>query len=157
VVFAATKHHVEYLAALLKAFGYATSYVYGLLDQTARKLQVEDFRKGFTNILVMTNVAARGLDIPVLANVINYDFPAQPKIFIHRIGRTARAEKSGWSYSFVTQQDLPYLLDLQLFLTRKLVVGRVKPGSSLFRDTIVLGTMIREHMGRNIEVTSKTI
>lgn len=157
VVFAATKHHVEYLAALLKAFGYATSFVYGSLDQTARKLQVEDFRRGMTNILVVTDVAARGLDIPVLATVINYDFPSQPKIFVHRVGRTARAGKSGWSYSLITQQDLPYLLDLQLFLSRKLVLGRVRPESGLFRDTIAVGAMVRDQLERNVEESSKTI
>ncbi|KAK6431667.1 ATP-dependent RNA helicase dbp10 [Oleoguttula sp. CCFEE 5521] len=157
VLFAATKHHVEYLAALLKGFGYATSYVYGSLDQTARKLQVDDFRTGMTNILVVTDVAARGLDIPVLANVINYDFPSQPKIFVHRVGRTARAGKSGWSYSIVSQHDLPYLLDLQLFLGRKLTVGRRQADSALFRDTIVLGTLVREPLERNIEEASKII
>ena len=120
VIFAATKHHVEYLAALLKAYDFATSYVYGSLDQTARKMQIQDFRTGLTNILVVTDVAARGLDIPVLANVVNYDFPPQPKVFVHRVGRTARAGKTGWAYSLVTSNDMPYLLDLQLFLGRLL-------------------------------------
>lgn len=60
IVFAATKHRVEYLAALLRSSGYAVSYVYGNLDQTARKMQVSDFRAGLTNILVVTDVAARG-------------------------------------------------------------------------------------------------
>ena len=84
IVFAATKHHVEYIANLLRHSGFAVSHAYGSLDQTARKIQVTDFVTGMTNILVVTDVAARGIDIPVLANVINYDFPSQPKIFIRK-------------------------------------------------------------------------
>ena len=157
VIFAATKHHVEYLANLLKAFGYATSYVYGSLDQTARKMQVQDFRTGMTNILVVTDVAARGLDIPVLANVINYDFPSQPKIFVHRVGRTARAEKTGWSYSLVAGQDMPYLLDLQLFLSRKLVLGRAQKEEGIFKNTLVVGAMSRDKSERCCEEVAKLL
>ena len=157
VVFAATKHHVEYLANLLKAFGYSTSYVYGSLDQTARKMQIQDFRNGVTNILVVTDVAARGLDIPVLANVINYDFPSQPKIFVHRVGRTARAGKAGWSYSLATGQDMPYLLDLQLFLSRKLVLGRVDKEEGIFKNAIVVGSMLRYKLEQCSEETGKIL
>jgi ATP-dependent RNA helicase DDX54/DBP10 len=157
VIFAATKHHVDYLASFLKASGYATSYVYGSLDQTARKMQVEDFRTGLTNILVVTDVAARGLDIPILANVINYDFPSQPKIFVHRVGRTARAGKQGWSYSFVTGQDVPYLLDLQLFLSRKLVLGRTEKEPGMFSNSIVVGSMSREKLERYTEEAAKLL
>ena len=157
VIFTATKHHVEYLAHLLKALGYATSYVYGSLDQTARKMQVQDFRTGMTNMLVVTDVAARGLDIPVLANVINYDFPSQPKIFVHRVGRTARAGKAGWSYSLVTGHDMPYLLDLELFLSRKLVLGRTEKEDGMFKDAIVIGTMPRDNMERCYEETTKLV
>ncbi|KAH9827904.1 ATP-dependent RNA helicase dbp10 [Teratosphaeria destructans] len=157
VIFAATKHHVEYLAALLKAHNYATSYVYGSLDQTARKMQVLDFRSGLTNILVVTDVAARGLDIPILANVINYDFPSQPKIFVHRVGRTARAGKTGWAYSLITGADMPYLLDLQLFLGRKLVLGRGEKSDSIFKDAIVVGSMVRDKMERCVEEVGKLL
>lgn len=77
-----TSIDVDYLAALLRHTGYAVSHAYGSLDQTARRLQVEAFTTGMTNILVVTDVAARGIDLPLLANVINYDFPPQPKIFV---------------------------------------------------------------------------
>lgn len=157
VVFAATKHHVEYLANFLKAYGYATSYVYGSLDQTARKMQVQEFRSGVTNILVVTDVAARGLDVPLLANVINYDFPSQPKIFVHRVGRTARAGKEGWSYSLITQQDMPYLLDLQLFLSRRLVLGRAEKEPGMFQNTIVVGSLRRDQLERYMEESTKLI
>ncbi|KAF2719087.1 DEAD-domain-containing protein [Polychaeton citri CBS 116435] len=161
VIFAATKHHVDYLATFLQSSGYATSYVYGSLDQTARKIQTQEFRSGKTNILVVTDVAARGLDIPVLVNVINYDFPSQPKIFVHRVGRTARAGKSGWAYSLIGEKDMPYLIDLQLFLGRKLVVGRGVEGvpdrKSLFKDCIVVGTLVRDSLERHCEEAGKII
>ncbi|GAB7338720.1 hypothetical protein MBLNU457_5438t1 [Dothideomycetes sp. NU457] len=157
IVFAATKHHVDYLANLLKTTGYAVSYVYGALDQTARKEQVENFRTGLSNILVVTDVAARGIDIPILANVINYDFPPQPKVFVHRVGRTARAGKKGWSYNLVTATDLPYLLDLQLFLGQKLVQGRDCEGRPNYAETVVIGTFVREDMERNLEEVNKLL
>ncbi len=157
IIFAATKHHVEYLTALLRAVGYSVSYAYGSLDQTARNLQTQEFRAGITNILVVTDVAARGIDIPVLANVINYDFPSQPKIFVHRVGRTARAGRRGWSYSLVRDADLPYLLDLQLFLSRKLVIGRDRGSVVNFAADVVVGGLIRDRLESSCEWVSKLL
>ncbi|KAK8156373.1 P-loop containing nucleoside triphosphate hydrolase protein [Phyllosticta citrichinensis] len=156
IIFAATKHHVEYLTQLLRASGYAVSHVYGSLDQTARKIQVNEFRAGLTNILVVTDVAARGIDMPMLANVINYDFPAQPKIFVHRVGRTARAGRKGWSYSLVSNSDLPYLIDLQLFLSRKLVVGRTDEPVS-FANDVVVGGFVRNKLSQGCEWVNKLL
>lgn len=156
IVFAATKHHVEYLASLLSQAGFAVSQVYGSLDQTARRMQVEDFRRGRTNIFVVTDVAARGIDIPVLANVINYDFPSQPKIFVHRVGRTARAGQKGWSYSLVRDVDSPYLLDLQLFLGKSLVIGQVDKEPS-FTDDVVVGSLKRHAMETHVEWVNKIV
>ena len=155
IVFTATKHHVEYLAALLREVGFAVSHAYGSLDQTARRIQVEDFRQGKTNILVVTDVAARGVDIPVLANVINYDFPTQPKVFVHRVGRTARAGQRGWSYSLVRDIDAPYLLDLQLFLGRKLVIGQGTEAS--FTEDVVVGALKRDSVEINVEWFNKLL
>lgn len=123
VIFAPTRHHVEYISQLLKDCGYLISYIYGTLDQHARKSQLYNFRCGLTSILVVTDVAARGVDIPLLANVINYSLPASSKIFIHRVGRTARAGNRGWAYSIVSESELPYLLDLELFLGKKILLA----------------------------------
>ena len=157
IVFTATKHHVEYVATLLRLAGFSVSYAYGALDQTARKMQVQDFRNGTTNILVVTDVAARGIDIPILANVINYDFPPQPKIFVHRVGRTARAGKRGWSYSLVRGADAPYLLDLQLFLGRRLILGRADLEDVSFSTDVVIGGLVREKIGRSTEWVTKLL
>ncbi|KAK6374283.1 ATP-dependent RNA helicase dbp10 [Lithohypha guttulata] len=157
IVFAATKHRVEYLDIMLKRAGYAVSHVYGNLDQTARKEQVQAFRSGQTNILVVTDVAARGIDIPVLANVINYDFPSQPKIFVHRVGRTARAGQKGWAYSIVHDADAPYLLDLQLFLGKKLSVGRASIEDVNMAEEVVVGTLQRDQMQSHCEYVNKLL
>jgi ATP-dependent RNA helicase DDX54/DBP10 len=157
IVFASTKHHVEYLATLLRQSGFAVSHAYGSLDQTARKMQVQDFRSGLTNILVVTDVAARGIDIPVLANVVNYDFPPQPKIFVHRVGRTARAGQRGWSYSLVRESDAPYLLDLQLFLGKRLVLGRDAGTAVNYAEDTVVGALSQASMESNCEWVTKTL
>jgi ATP-dependent RNA helicase DDX54/DBP10 len=157
IIFTATKHHVEYLASLLRLSGFAVSHAYGSLDQTARNIQVEDFRTGMTNILVVTDVAARGIDIPVLANVINYDFPPQPKIFVHRVGRTARAGQRGWSYSLVRDTDAPYLLDLQLFLAKRLLLGRDSGETPNYAEDVIVGSLLREKLETTTEWISKLL
>ncbi|KAK2855762.1 ATP-dependent RNA helicase dbp10, partial [Arthroderma sp. PD_2] len=157
IVFVATKHHVEYVASLLRESGFAVSYAYGSLNQTARKIQVQNFRVGISNILVVTDVAARGIDIPVLANVINYDFPSQPKIFIHRVGRTARAGQKGWSYSLIRDSDAPYLIDLQLFLGRQLLMGRAATGNVNYAEDIVVGSLPRKSLESHCEYVDKLI
>lgn len=157
IIFTATKHHVEYLASLLRLSGFAVSHAYGSLDQTARNIQVEDFRTGMTNILVVTDVAARGIDIPVLANVINYDFPPQPKIFVHRVGRTARAGQRGWSYSLVRDTDAPYLLDLQLFLAKKLLLGSGCGETPNYAEDVIIGSLFREKLETTTEWIGKLL
>ncbi|KAI2624185.1 ATP-dependent RNA helicase DBP10 [Hypoxylon sp. NC1633] len=157
IIFTATKHHVEYIQSLLNESGFAVSYVYGSLDQTARIEHVENFRRGRSNILVVTDVAARGIDIPILANVINYDFPPQPKVFVHRVGRTARAGQRGWSYSLVRDTDAPYLLDLQLFLGRKLVLGKEGKGAANFTEDITVGAPVRSKVEANVEWLNKVL
>ncbi|KAI9463699.1 ATP-dependent RNA helicase DBP10 [Lactarius psammicola] len=144
LVFAATKHHVEYLTTLLTATGYAVSHIYGSLDQAARSRQMEQFRRGHTNVLVVTDVAARGIDIPVLANVVNYDFPQGARVFVHRVGRTARAGRPGWAWSFVGPTELPYLVELQLFLGRPLVCDVPRGDEGSYTESLVLGAFPRE-------------
>ncbi|KAJ3516845.1 hypothetical protein NLJ89_g867 [Agrocybe chaxingu] len=151
LIFAATKHHVEYLLQILTAAGYAVSHIYGSLDQTARTLQMDQFRRGVTTILVVTDVAARGLDIPVLENVINYDFPQGARVFVHRVGRTARAGRQGWAWSFVTNPELPYLLDLQLFLGRPLVNDVAEESDQVYTESLVLGNFQREKIDEDVE------
>ncbi|RDX55028.1 ATP-dependent RNA helicase DBP10 [Lentinus brumalis] len=155
LVFAATKHHVEYLTNLLTTAGYAVSHIYGSLDQMARTLQMEAFRRGRTNILVVTDVAARGIDIPVLENVVNYDFPQGSRVFIHRVGRTARAGRQGWAWSFVTAGELPYLLDLQLFLGRPVKNEVSGSGDQAYTESLILGPFDRDRVDDEVDYIKK--
>lgn len=118
LIFVSTKHHVEFLNALFRVEGIEASICYGDMDQDARKIHISRFRSRKTMSLIVTDVAARGIDIPLLDNVVNWDFPPKPKIFVHRVGRAARAGRTGTAFSFVTSEDMPYLLDLHLFLSK---------------------------------------
>lgn len=123
IFFVATKHHVEFFHDLLTELGLTCAMVYGNMDQDAREAQVRKFRKRHAKILVTTDVAARGIDIPLLDHVVNYDFPPSAKLFVHRSGRTARAGRSGLSVSLVTLEDLPYCMELMVFLGCKIAVA----------------------------------
>uniref|UniRef100_A0A673LWG3 ATP-dependent RNA helicase DDX54 n=1 Tax=Sinocyclocheilus rhinocerous TaxID=307959 RepID=A0A673LWG3_9TELE len=118
VVFVATKHHVEYLKELLMVEGIECAYIYSALDQTARKINIGRFVHRKAMVLVVTDVAARGIDIPLLDNVINYNFPSKSKLFLHRVGRVARAGRGGTAFSLVCSDEVPFLYDLHLFLGR---------------------------------------
>ncbi|XP_018540744.1 ATP-dependent RNA helicase DDX54 [Lates calcarifer] len=118
VVFAATKHHVEYLKELLSSEGLECAYIYSALDQTARKINIGKFVHRKAMVLLVTDVAARGIDIPLLDNVINYNFPSKAKLFLHRVGRVGRAGRSGTAYSLVCPDEMPFVYDLHLFLGR---------------------------------------
>lgn len=118
LIFVSTKHHVEFLNVLFREDGIEPSVCYGDMDQEARKMHVSRFRARKTMLLIVTDIAARGIDIPLLDNVINWDFPPKPKLFVHRVGRAARAGRIGTAFSFITSEDLPYLLDLNLFLSK---------------------------------------
>lgn len=118
VVFVATKHHVEYIRELLTVEGIDCAYIYSALDQTARKINIGRFVHRKAMVLLVTDVAARGIDIPLLDNVINYNFPSKAKLFLHRVGRVARAGRSGTAYSLVCPDEVPFVYDLHLFLGR---------------------------------------
>eukprot|EP00796_Vickermania_ingenoplastis_P007250 gene7251-5098_t len=121
LIFVESKFHVEYLQMILNHYCISNSAVHGQMDQEARQLAVGDFAKRKTCVMIVTDVAARGLDLPLLDNVVNYSFPANAKLFIHRVGRVARAGRSGRAYSIMTFEDFPYYVDLMNFLERPLV------------------------------------
>lgn len=118
VVFAGTQHHVEFISMLLTKVGISSTFVYSNLDPSARKINTAKFQNKKASVLVVTDVAARGIDIPNLDYVINFYFPGKPKLFIHRVGRCARAGRSGTAYSLLCTDDLAHFFDLNVFLNR---------------------------------------
>jgi len=105
IIFMKTKHATERLALKLRGSGHTADAIHGDLRQRNREQVIRGFRDGKHRILVATDVAARGLDIPHIEYVVNYDLPMNPEDYIHRIGRTGRAGKEGVAISFVTPAD----------------------------------------------------
>ncbi|KAH8416322.1 hypothetical protein KR222_008275, partial [Zaprionus bogoriensis] len=118
VVFAGTQHHVELISFILTGAGISNTSVYSSLDASARKINTAKFASKKVSVLIVTDVAARGIDIPSLDYVVNLHFPGIPKLFVHRVGRCARAGRTGTAYSIFSTDDTSHLLDLHLFLNR---------------------------------------
>ncbi|KAH7831957.1 putative DEAD-box ATP-dependent RNA helicase 29 [Monocercomonoides exilis] len=116
IIFAATRFQVEYIHTLLSGTSISSACVYGALDVSAQKKALSQFVARRVSVLVVTDVAARGLDLPVLDVVIHFDFPANPKVFVHRAGRTARAGRKGQCYSLLVKEEIPHWIDLCMFL-----------------------------------------
>ena len=120
IIFTRTCAHSQRTALLARILGFSAVPLHGHLSQSQRLGSLNKFKAGSANILVATDVAARGLDIPSVDVVINYDIPTDSKAYIHRVGRTARAGRSGKSISLVTQYDLEMYLRIESVLEKKL-------------------------------------
>ena len=106
IVFAATKQRTQKLAWELKQEGFKAITIHGDLSQKQRDNAMYRFKKGIEDVLVATDIAARGIDVPAIGHVINYDIPEDPLIYFHRIGRTARAGGTGKAISLVSQDRI---------------------------------------------------
>jgi hypothetical protein len=113
LVFARTKHGAEKLMKHLVANGFSAASIHGNKSQGQRDRAIRDFRSGSTRILVATDVAARGIDIPGVSHVYNYDLPQVPESYVHRIGRTARAGAEGRAVSFCAEDEAKMLRDIE--------------------------------------------
>ncbi|MEO7497553.1 MAG: DEAD/DEAH box helicase [Massilia sp.] len=105
IIFARTKLGTEELASKLQARGFAATAINGDMQQTQRERTIEQLKNGKIDILVATDVAARGLDVERISHVINYDVPSDPESYTHRIGRTGRAGRSGEAILFITPRE----------------------------------------------------
>jgi ATP-dependent RNA helicase RhlE len=105
LVFTRTKHRAKKLDKVLVDAGYKAASLQGNLSQNRRKAALDGFRSGKFNILVATDIAARGIDVSEISHVINYDIPDTPEAYTHRIGRTGRAAKTGDAFTLISRED----------------------------------------------------
>jgi ATP-dependent RNA helicase DeaD len=120
IVFGRTKRRVDELYEALSKRGYSAEGIHGDLAQTRRDSVMRRFRQGVVDILVATDVAARGLDISGVTHVYNFDVPQDPESYVHRIGRTGRAGKSGLAVTFVTPREMGHLRLIETITNRKM-------------------------------------
>ena len=120
IIFAATCATAQRLALLLRALGFPAIPLHGQLSQAKRLAALNKFKAGERSVLIATDVASRGLDIPAVDLVLNFELPANSKDYIHRVGRTARAGRAGRAVSFVTQYDVEIYQRIEHMLGQKL-------------------------------------
>jgi ATP-dependent RNA helicase RhlE len=125
LVFTRTKHRAKKLDKVLTAAGYAAASLQGNLSQNRRKAALDGFREGKFNILVATDIAARGIDVSQISHVINFDIPNTPEAYTHRIGRTGRAAKTGDAFTLVTAEDAGMVHSIERRMGKKLESRRL--------------------------------
>ncbi|WP_442853264.1 DEAD/DEAH box helicase [Bacillus sp. EB01] len=120
IIFGRTKRRVDELSEALNLRGYAAEGIHGDLTQAKRMSVLRKFKEGTIEVLVATDVAARGLDISGVTHVYNFDIPQDPESYVHRIGRTGRAGKAGMALTFVTPREKSYLSVVERTTKRKM-------------------------------------
>lgn len=127
LIFCRTKHGANKLAKRLCRIGIEADAIHGNKSQSARKNALERFKRRESHILVATDIAARGIDVKDMSLVVNYDLPEDPETYVHRIGRTARAEADGESVSFCTSDDAPLFKSVEKFIKKRIDVMADNP------------------------------
>jgi len=125
LVFANTKRVVMLVVSYLNSNGYRARALSGDVEQSKRQRLIDDFKSGAVSIVVATDVAARGLHIPDVSHVFNFDLPHNCEDYVHRIGRTARAGASGEAISFACEEYVFSLESIESFVENKIPVDRV--------------------------------
>jgi ATP-dependent RNA helicase RhlE len=120
LIFSRTKRNADRLGLKLQKRGFSVSVIHGNRNQNQRLRALNDFRSGRSQILVATDVAARGIDVEEITHVINLDVPEAPEMYIHRIGRTARGDATGDAFTLVDRQEEPLIRDIERLLKQAL-------------------------------------
>jgi len=133
IIFCRTKHGADRVAVTLKRANHAVAVLHSNRTQKEREQALEGFRDGRFEVLVATDIAARGLDIADVSHVINYDVPQHPEDYIHRIGRTGRAENKGDAFTIMIAEDAAHVYAIERFISQK--IPRVKLENFDYRYT----------------------
>jgi ATP-dependent RNA helicase RhlE len=128
LVFTRTKHGANKLAEKLIKDGITAAAIHGNKSQSARTKALASFKDGSVRVLVATDIAARGIDIDQLPQVVNFELPNVPEDYVHRIGRTGRAGATGSALSLVDDEEMSYLRDIEKLIKRAIVRVEVDPG-----------------------------
>jgi len=159
VVFCNTKRQVDILVEDLKGRGYFAAGLHGDLKQVQRDRVMKAFRTGRTEILVSTDVAARGIDVDEVEAVFNYDLPQDNEYYVHRIGRTGRAGRVGRSFSFVSGRDIYKLKEIRRYCRTKIYARQIPSRNDVSntRMEVILKDMERVIDGENLTALIQTI
>ncbi len=145
LIFANTKRRVDEIVSQLQARGYLAEGLHGDMNQSQRERVMGKFREGRIDILIATDVAARGIDVPAVDLVVNFDVPQDPEYYIHRIGRTGRAGKEGRSFTFVSGKEMWKLRDIQRFAKIKIALQSVpKEHEIISRKAELMARRVRD-------------
>ncbi|HEX2201669.1 MAG TPA: DEAD/DEAH box helicase, partial [Longimicrobium sp.] len=155
IVFCRTKHRVNRLTEKLEKAGIAAARIHGNRSQSRRTEALDGFKNGEFRVLVATDIVARGIDVEELEHVVNFDVPKAPEDYIHRVGRTARAEATGDAYTFVSPEDEPELKAIERAvgkrIERRTVAGFDYTAKSGEKLEIPIGQRIAEIRARKAE------
>ena len=148
LVFCRTRLEVDELTEVLSSRGYGAEAIHGGLSQEQRDRVLRRFREGISEVLVATDVAARGLDIEHLSHVVNFDVPSSPDAYVHRIGRTGRAGREGVAVTLAEPRESRLLRNIEQFTKRKIAIESVPTAHDLrARRLEVMRTALEESLG----------
>ena len=136
IIFCNTKRMVEALEVEIAQRGYKVDSLHGDMRQSSRDNVMKKFRNGTIDVLIATDVAARGLDVSDIDLVFNYDLPQQAEYYVHRIGRTARAGKKGASFTFVTSRDYPKFREIEKYANIKMEKMKLPTKADVERESL---------------------
>jgi len=158
IIFVRTRNSCVELAEKLEARGYASSPLHGDMNQQARERAVEQLKSGKLDILIATDVAARGLDVERIGHVVNYDIPYDSEAYVHRIGRTGRAGRTGMAILFVTHREMRMLRTIERATNSRISPMKIpSPETVAERRLSRLGEQIQETLNTDLDFMKNAV
>ncbi|MBR9728757.1 DEAD/DEAH box helicase [Shewanella intestini] len=158
IIFVRTRNSCVELAEKLEARGYASSPLHGDMNQQARERAVDQLKRGKLDILIATDVAARGLDVDRIGHVVNYDIPYDSEAYVHRIGRTGRAGRTGMAILFVTNREMRMLRTIERATSSRISPMKVpSPETVAERRLSRLGEQIQETINGDLDFMKNAV